>query len=161
MKINRCNLTKSILVILSLLFGPLAYAKNCRKGIPCGNSCIAAWKTCHMGSSNGPSYYTSGIVRKTADKEEATTFSDSSHEAGLAIKKTGASFKFRSLGEGYFLSNSSDGKTVKCLISDCIYMSGLKKGARLEFLDNLKIVEFETRLGSHSCNVTSCSQLDN
>lgn len=30
------------------------YAKNCKKGIPCGNSCIAAWKTCG-GSSRSTS----------------------------------------------------------------------------------------------------------
>ena len=33
-----------------------AYAKNCKKGIPCGNSCIAAWKTCG-GSSRSSSTY--------------------------------------------------------------------------------------------------------
>ncbi|WP_312284935.1 hypothetical protein [Yokenella regensburgei] len=33
-----------------------AYAKNCKKGIPCGNSCIAAWKTCG-GSSRSSSNY--------------------------------------------------------------------------------------------------------
>ncbi|EKS6505865.1 hypothetical protein ACOTXN_20170 [Enterobacter cloacae complex sp. IR53043] len=32
------------------------YAKNCKKGIPCGNSCIAAWKTCG-GSSRSSSTY--------------------------------------------------------------------------------------------------------
>ncbi|HDU5580244.1 TPA: hypothetical protein RFV50_001860 [Klebsiella aerogenes] len=32
------------------------YAKNCKKGIPCGNSCIAAWKTCG-GSSRTYSTY--------------------------------------------------------------------------------------------------------
>ena len=33
-----------------------AYAKNCKKGIPCGNSCIAAWKTCG-GSSRSSSTF--------------------------------------------------------------------------------------------------------
>lgn len=33
-----------------------AYAKNCNKGIPCGNSCIAAWKTC-SGSSRSSSTF--------------------------------------------------------------------------------------------------------
>lgn len=28
---------------------------HCRKGIPCGGSCIAANKTCHVGSSTSPS----------------------------------------------------------------------------------------------------------
>ncbi|EOG8087603.1 hypothetical protein ACLIVV_001786, partial [Enterobacter roggenkampii] len=33
-----------------------AYAKNCKKGIPCGNSCIAAWKTCGGGSRSSSAY---------------------------------------------------------------------------------------------------------
>jgi len=37
-----------------------AYAKNCKKGIPCGNSCIAAWKTCG-GSSHSSSVYNSNL----------------------------------------------------------------------------------------------------
>lgn len=34
--------------------GSLAAQPNCRKGIPCGNSCIAANKTCRIGSSSTP-----------------------------------------------------------------------------------------------------------
>ena len=29
--------------------------KNCKKGIPCGNSCIAANKTCRIGATPAPS----------------------------------------------------------------------------------------------------------
>ncbi|MQI46856.1 hypothetical protein GFC12_10055 [Escherichia coli] len=32
-----------------------AVAKNCKKGIPCGNSCIAVGKTCRIGSLILPS----------------------------------------------------------------------------------------------------------
>jgi hypothetical protein len=36
-----------------LLFAPPAEAqKVCRKGIPCGNTCISARKTCHVGSGD-------------------------------------------------------------------------------------------------------------
>src|SRR2546425_1544314 len=28
--------------------------KNCRKGIPCGNTCIAANKVCHIGTPSAP-----------------------------------------------------------------------------------------------------------
>ena len=31
-----------------------AIAANCKKGIPCGNSCIAASKTCHKNASPSP-----------------------------------------------------------------------------------------------------------
>ena len=35
---------------LSLLAGNAEAQKNCRKGIPCGNTCIAANKVCRVGS---------------------------------------------------------------------------------------------------------------
>ncbi|HAV1851648.1 hypothetical protein [Enterobacter hormaechei] len=50
-----------------------ADAKNCKKGIPCGNSCIAAWKTCG-GSSRSTSInrhlysYPSSPLRSTIPK---------------------------------------------------------------------------------------------
>ena len=39
------------LVALMMMAGPLAAQRNCKKGIPCGNSCISAGKVCHVGSS--------------------------------------------------------------------------------------------------------------
>ncbi|MGL6010643.1 MAG: SH3 domain-containing protein, partial [Shewanella oncorhynchi] len=30
----------------------VTYAKNCKKGQPCGNSCISWNKTCHVGTSS-------------------------------------------------------------------------------------------------------------
>lgn len=33
-----------------------AHAKNCKKGIPCGNSCIAVGKTCRIGSNTSSAY---------------------------------------------------------------------------------------------------------
>lgn len=42
----------SLLVIVALVISvPAAAQRNCRKGIPCGNSCIAASKTCRIGTS--------------------------------------------------------------------------------------------------------------
>lgn len=34
------------LVMITLSFGPLAFAKNCKNGKACGNSCIAKDKEC-------------------------------------------------------------------------------------------------------------------
>jgi hypothetical protein len=46
-----------VLAALSVLAFP-AHAKNCRKGIPCGNSCISASKTCRSsGGSTSSSYF--------------------------------------------------------------------------------------------------------
>jgi hypothetical protein len=47
----------SVAVLAFFAFAPLQPAwsgPNCKKGIPCGNSCIAANKTCRIGAS-GPS----------------------------------------------------------------------------------------------------------
>ena len=43
---------KKIIFVLAicLAFTSFSHAKNCRKGIPCGNSCISANKTCRIGS---------------------------------------------------------------------------------------------------------------
>lgn len=37
-----------------LLCAPLHAQRNCRTGIPCGNSCIAATKTCRIGGAAAP-----------------------------------------------------------------------------------------------------------
>jgi len=43
------------LVLLLLAVSSSASAqKNCKKGIPCGNGCISAKKTCHIAQSNAP-----------------------------------------------------------------------------------------------------------
>ena len=39
--------------LVACLGAQTAEAKNCRKGKPCGNACIAAWKTCHVGGGSG------------------------------------------------------------------------------------------------------------
>jgi hypothetical protein len=44
-----------VLVGLSLFIVTSAEGqKNCRKGIPCGNTCIAANKICHIGTPSTP-----------------------------------------------------------------------------------------------------------
>jgi hypothetical protein len=45
----------------------VALAKNCVKGIPCGRTCIAAWKTCHVDSYN----YSSSSSQGGLSGEEA------------------------------------------------------------------------------------------
>jgi hypothetical protein len=43
------------LLVLSLLFSAELHAqRRCTKGIPCGNTCIAANKTCRVGSTTPP-----------------------------------------------------------------------------------------------------------
>jgi hypothetical protein len=42
------RLSFSVTVVFSVV-APRIEAQNCRKGIPCGNSCISASKVCHRG----------------------------------------------------------------------------------------------------------------
>jgi len=42
----------ALLGILVMLAALPAEAKNCKKGQPCGNSCISWSKTCHIGTSS-------------------------------------------------------------------------------------------------------------
>ena len=49
---------KAVVIIAAAIFifnFSTAFGKNCKKGKPCGNSCIAAYKTCRYGSVG--SYY--------------------------------------------------------------------------------------------------------
>ena len=62
-----------VAMLLLVSFPALASAqKHCKKGIPCGNSCIAANKTCRVGSTPQPAATAaqSGAARKS---EPSTT----------------------------------------------------------------------------------------
>ncbi|STI83775.1 Uncharacterised protein [Escherichia coli] len=56
-----------------------AVAKNCKKGIPCGNSCIAVGKTCRIGSYAPSSYknhsysYPSSSIRSSQSNNSRKT----------------------------------------------------------------------------------------
>jgi hypothetical protein len=52
---RRCAVRYALFTFLSLLVVSNAEAqKTCRKGIPCGNTCIAANKVCHIGTPATP-----------------------------------------------------------------------------------------------------------
>ncbi|WP_413481678.1 hypothetical protein [Serratia proteamaculans] len=69
------RITIGIFLLAGLSFS--AYAKNCKKGIPCGNSCIAAWKTCGGGSRSSSAYnshlysYPSSSLQSSVPKSPA------------------------------------------------------------------------------------------
>ena len=48
------GLTLGVMVALAVV-APRIEAQNCRKGIPCGNSCISASKVCRIGSGTARS----------------------------------------------------------------------------------------------------------
>ncbi|MGP9803055.1 SH3 domain-containing protein [Rheinheimera sp. NSM] len=53
---NGCHISFFVLtaVIALLLFSSTVEAKNCKKGKPCGNSCIAKDKVCRIGTYSSP-----------------------------------------------------------------------------------------------------------
>lgn len=42
------------LLLLVVMASPVEAQRRCTKGIPCGNSCIAATKTCRIGTTPAP-----------------------------------------------------------------------------------------------------------
>ena len=49
--------------------------KNCRKGIPCGNTCIAANKVCHVGTPSNPPTTTPAPAHGASPADAPTTSS--------------------------------------------------------------------------------------
>jgi len=73
---------------LSLLVASNAEGqKNCRKGIPCGNTCIAANKVCHVGTPATPA-----TTPPTAARNDSTA----------AAPKDGAAWVPSSRGHTYY-----------------------------------------------------------
>ncbi|EPL4085644.1 hypothetical protein MWU23_000607 [Proteus mirabilis] len=80
-----------LVTILPVLFLNNAEAKNCRKGIPCGNTCISANKVCRVGTSNSytsnPS--TTNNLRSYTNTESSSSLThNSSSAASLASRTT-------------------------------------------------------------------------
>src|SRR5438477_10345888 len=53
--------------------------KNCRKGIPCGNTCIAANKVCHVGTPSTPP-----TTSSTPARSDSTTVAPTTNTACVA-----------------------------------------------------------------------------
>ncbi len=63
-----------LLVFFTVIAGPLAAQKKCTKGIPCGNTCISAKKTCRIGSSPAKKPVTQrATTAPTAVSSDSTT----------------------------------------------------------------------------------------
>ncbi|WP_221801879.1 SH3 domain-containing protein [Oceanobacter mangrovi] len=46
----------ALLAVIAVFSPSTSYSKNCKKGIPCGNSCISASKVCRIGTYSTPNY---------------------------------------------------------------------------------------------------------
>lgn len=154
---------KMIPILLLLFWTLVVEAKNCKKGIPCGNSCIAAWKTCHIDSTPYSSAQGGRQQRSLLGSQPEPASSELrevSEDGDVQVEKikTGK-FRFRSTASNYFLCESGEGAILKCITHFCVHMVNLDKGAKIDFLDGFKIVEFQTSLGSHSCDVKTCVEI--
>ena len=67
-----------ILGLSLLVVGNAEGQKNCRKGIPCGNTCIAANKVCHIGAPSAP---------PTTSSSDSTTVAPANSVAWVASSR--------------------------------------------------------------------------
>lgn len=90
-------MTRIVLVAATLLVAMPLHAQHCRKGIPCGNSCISASKTCRVGRGTawgGPSS-TSEPARPRSTRTEPSAPSlnlRSTGRGGYAVADTNAPY---------------------------------------------------------------------
>lgn len=68
----------SFILVIILATMNAAYAKNCKKGKPCGNTCIAWNKKCHVGSGDYSSPSRSSSKEKTRKRSSNSSSSANS-----------------------------------------------------------------------------------
>lgn len=91
-------------VLAFLLFVPasLFAQKSCKKGIPCGGTCIAANKTCHVGSStSAPQSPTDAAPRPSSQAPDSTGSVDTASAAGKVWVNT-KSHVYHCAGSRYY-----------------------------------------------------------
>jgi len=72
-----------LIAVSGAMLSPYADAKNCKKGIPCGNTCIAANKVCRIGS---PSSTADPSGRSVAPAQSAAQASAAGRARGQSSK---------------------------------------------------------------------------
>ena len=94
-KVARLPQLIQLLLVVAFLFviAPAEAQKNCKKGIPCGNTCIAANKTCRIGA---------GSARTTSPPLQAVS----------SPAPAGARFVASSKGQVYYLLGCSAGERL-------------------------------------------------
>lgn len=111
------KMTAVCLVALSpLLFLSDALAKNCKKGIRCGNSCISANEVCRIGTAN--SYSTKSYSNKSTLSNSKKSLYGSTAGATSGVSAT-------SLAGGTSGNGGSFGSGV---IYNCIYSKAVMVG---------------------------------
>jgi len=78
--------TFGFLSLSLLVVGNAEAQKNCRKGIPCGNTCIAANKVCHVGTPSTPT----------------TSPAPASSDSAAVVPKDGKAWVASSRGHTYY-----------------------------------------------------------
>ena len=91
---RRFALQQMLTLALTFLFSITLFAndaeaqKNCKKGIPCGNSCISASKVCRIGSPTTPTNPSTSPTapRSSSDTTKKSEESDSSPKVWINTK---------------------------------------------------------------------------
>lgn len=109
------SLIRALIFIALFLFTPLEAAvaqKNCKKGIPCGNSCISATKTCRIGTPSKssdietPKPQSSTVTKKDSVLPDSLTKSTSEVRDGKVWVNT-KSRVYHCSGSRYFGQTAS------------------------------------------------------
>ena len=151
-----------LLLLLAALLPNTAFSKVCRKGIPCGNTCIAAWKTCHVGQGTAVSASDSAITGSRDLSSPNVRARQTPSLPTLQAKSPSSRAVFRSKGVGFFVVEfKPEGTLMKCESPYCSSMIVLRPGTPLRFMDDFKLVEFSEDSGATSCEVSSCRVLNN
>jgi hypothetical protein len=121
-------------------------APNCKKGIPCGNSCIAANKTCRITASSSATVPQHAPVAQAFSSPERTK--GPAAAAALPAAKTSAALPVDDLGTVWIGS-----------IADSIYFRGTCSAAKDLAADNRRVFSSEQEarsLGFRRSSIIDC-----
>lgn len=143
-----------VILLATLLLVPDAEAKNCKKGKPCGNSCIAVSKTCHGGgSSSGSRSTTKATEATTAPASKIVEPSDWQFFTVLDPGKTTLAVKLTG-DEGTFLCK----KSVSCVGLDV----GEKVAGKFYLSQAAGALTWSFRYDDYAlaCEISRCSRVE-
>lgn len=74
-RLGRYVCSSSLFALYLFLLVTNCYAKNCKKGKPCGNSCIASWKTCRKGLGSSSVFSAPRSVPSSSSRSGSSSIS--------------------------------------------------------------------------------------
>lgn len=105
-------LSPVVLLACQFLVAPEASAQRCVKGIPCGNTCISASKTCRVGSGTATKAGTTQPAPETPKKADTSTLTQKQIDDSVARLLYGRPHSLAttaSTGDTLFVGSRMDG----------------------------------------------------